>query len=108
MLCTLNTKTVIKFYIFINVSCICRNEQAARVVQLGGKWDGHPLGPPIIVHCSAGIGRTGTLCTMDVCLKRLVDQGTIDVMGTVERIRSQRAYSIQVPEQYLFCHGKAL
>jgi tyrosine-protein phosphatase non-receptor type 9 len=38
-------------------------------------------------------------------MKRLNDQGTIDVMGTVERIRSQRAYSIQVPEQYLFCHA---
>ncbi|OXA62769.1 tyrosine-protein phosphatase non-receptor type 9 isoform X2 [Folsomia candida] len=82
-----------------------RNEQSSRVVQLGDKWDGHPHGPPIVVHCSAGIGRTGTLCTMDICIKRLVDQGTIDVMGTVERIRSQRSYSIQVPEQYLFCHA---
>lgn len=30
--------------------------------------------------------------------------GTVDVRGTVERIRSQRAYSIQMPEQYVFCH----
>jgi len=42
---------------------------------------------------------------MDICMRRLEDQSTIDVMATVERIRSQRAYSIQVPEQYLFCHA---
>jgi tyrosine-protein phosphatase non-receptor type 9 len=42
---------------------------------------------------------------MDICIRRLEDQSIIDVQGTVERIRSQRAYSIQVPEQYLFCHA---
>jgi tyrosine-protein phosphatase non-receptor type 9 len=28
----------------------------------------------------------------------------VDVRGTVEKIRSQRAYSIQMPDQYVFCH----
>ena len=42
---------------------------------------------------------------MDICIRRLEDQSIIDVLGTVEKIRSQRAYSIQVPEQYLFCHA---
>ncbi|KAK6631359.1 hypothetical protein RUM44_005885 [Polyplax serrata] len=81
-----------------------RQQQANMVNALGDTWAGHPRGPPIIVHCSAGIGRTGTFCTIDICLSRLQDVGTVDVRGTVERIRTQRAYSIQMPEQFIFCH----
>lgn len=81
-----------------------RRKQASMVNALGDTWAGHPRGPPIVVHCSAGIGRTGTFCTLDICISRLEDIGTADIRGTVERIRSQRAYSIQMPDQYTFCH----
>lgn len=46
----------------------------------------------------------GTFCTLDICINRLEETSTVDIKGTVERIRSQRAYSIQTPEQYVFCH----
>ncbi|XP_076254583.1 protein tyrosine phosphatase Meg2 isoform X2 [Rhynchophorus ferrugineus] len=81
-----------------------RRQQASMVRALEDTWAGHSRGPPIVVHCSAGIGRTGTFCTLDICILRLEDVGTVDVRGTVERIRSQRAYSIQMPDQYIFCH----
>lgn len=81
-----------------------RAAQASAVKALGDTWAGHTRGPPIVVHCSAGIGRTGTFCTLDTCISRLEDQGSCDVRGTVERIRSQRAFSIQMPDQYVFCH----
>lgn len=32
------------------------------------------------------------------------ETSTVDIRGTVEKIRSQRAYSIQTPDQYVFCH----
>lgn len=46
----------------------------------------------------------GTFITLDICISRLRDVGTVDIRGTVEKIRSQRAYSIQMPDQYIFCH----
>ncbi|XP_072759821.1 tyrosine-protein phosphatase non-receptor type 9 [Anoplolepis gracilipes] len=83
---------------------LVRQQQSKLLASRGDTWAGHPRGPPIVVHCSAGIGRTGTFCTLDICISRLEDTGTVDIRGTVEKIRSQRAYSIQMPDQYFFCH----
>ena len=41
---------------------------------------------------------------MDILTRRLLHVGTLDVQRTVERIRSQRAFSIQMPDQYVFIH----
>lgn len=81
-----------------------KEEQAKGVSELGESWTGHPLGPPIVVHCSAGIGRTGTFITLDVSINKLEDTGMINIREIVERIRSQRAHSIQMPDQYVFCY----
>lgn len=58
---------------------------------------------PIIIHCSAGIGRTGTYMTIDICREWLESGGDINLRDTVSRIRSQRAFGVQTPEQYQFC-----
>lgn len=50
----------------------------------------------------------GTFITVDICLRRLEHCGTVDVRETVRRVRSQRAFSIQMPDQYVFCHQAVL
>nr|XP_060611723.1 tyrosine-protein phosphatase non-receptor type 9 [Anolis sagrei ordinatus] len=81
-----------------------KHQQRVAVSALGPRYKGHPGGPPIVVHCSAGIGRTGTFCALDICLSQLHDVGTLNVFQTVVRMRTQRAFSIQTPEQYYFCY----
>ena len=46
----------------------------------------------------------GTFITMDISTQRLADIRTVDIRNTVRRIRTQRAFSIQMPDQYIFCH----
>uniref|UniRef100_A0AAQ5WZM4 Tyrosine-protein phosphatase non-receptor type 9 n=1 Tax=Amphiprion ocellaris TaxID=80972 RepID=A0AAQ5WZM4_AMPOC len=85
-----------------------KRQQRKMVKALGLLWTGHPLGPPMVVHCSAGIGRTGTFCALDICLSQLQDVGSLNVCQTVRRMRTQRAFSIQTPDQYYFCYNAIL
>ena len=72
------------------------------------KWTGHPLGPPICVHCSAGIGRTGTFQAIDISVNRLRASRSLQIEDTVNKIRLQRAQSVQMRDQYVFCYMAVL
>ena len=51
--------------------------------------------PPILVHCSAGVGRTGTFITIDLALEQAKKEGVVDIAGIVNRLRQQRTQMVQ-------------
>ncbi|KAM8851629.1 receptor-type tyrosine-protein phosphatase epsilon-like isoform 1-T4 [Synchiropus picturatus] len=59
---------------------------------------------PIIVHCSAGAGRTGTFIALSNILERVKAEGLLDVFQTVKSLRMQRPHMVQTVEQYDYCY----
>ena len=69
-----------------------------------GSKDTHPM----VVHCSAGVGRSGAFCSIDNCIHELDEQKKVNLQATVRKMRKQRAYSIQTDEQYEFAYQTLL
>ncbi|XP_070355414.1 receptor-type tyrosine-protein phosphatase H isoform X2 [Equus asinus] len=60
-------------------------------------------GPPI-VHCSAGVGRTGTLIALDVLLRQLECEGLVGPFSYLKKMRESRPLMVQTEAQYVFLH----
>ncbi|XP_072050190.1 uncharacterized protein [Amphiura filiformis] len=63
---------------------------------------------PVVVHCSAGVGRTGTFITIDSMLKMAKAEGKLDIFNFVCEMRSRRVHMIQTEPQYEFVHDALL
>ncbi|XP_076390649.1 tyrosine-protein phosphatase Lar isoform X8 [Megachile rotundata] len=63
-----------------------------------------PESGPLIVHCSAGVGRTGCFIVIDSMLERIKHEKMIDIYGHVTCLRAQRNYMVQTEDQYIFIH----
>lgn len=70
---------------------------------------------PMVVHCSAGCGRSGTFCVIDTMIQRLWHEREVytstthdKVWETVSRFREQRMSMVQTHRQFVFCYEAVL
>uniref|UniRef100_A0A8C3J247 protein-tyrosine-phosphatase n=1 Tax=Calidris pygmaea TaxID=425635 RepID=A0A8C3J247_9CHAR len=59
---------------------------------------------PAIVHCSAGVGRTGTFIALDRILQQLDSKDTVDIYAAVHDLRLHRVHMVQTECQYVYLH----
>ena len=105
------TKTILRIFIFIFfvytwlnlLSVECKQEVLMQLVQ----FQRFLFTGPIVVHCSAGIGRTGTFIVIDMILDQIDREGLdceIDIHRTILMVRSQRSGMVQTEAQYKFVY----
>ena len=59
---------------------------------------------PIVVHCSAGVGRSGTFITLDRILQQILMSKYVDIFGIVWAMRKERVWMVQTEQQYICIH----
>ncbi|XP_068128639.1 receptor-type tyrosine-protein phosphatase alpha-like [Hyperolius riggenbachi] len=67
-----------------------------------------PQSGPIVVHCSAGIGRTGTFLALDILLKMARAEKKVNVYQCILQLRKKRVNMVQEKEQYIFLYDVLL
>jgi protein tyrosine phosphatase len=105
----------------LNFIAAFEDKQREIVKQLGTSWTGNPWGPPILMHCKAGFGRSGltssffgSLATSTIlpgALTLIYNAITsfsltksVNFPEIVTKLRSQRNHAVERPSQYKFCH----
>ncbi|XP_053398634.1 uncharacterized protein LOC123556442 isoform X2 [Mercenaria mercenaria] len=81
-------------------------DTALSLVQFWRKVRGHEKAKrlPWMVHCSAGVGRTGTFIALDYLYDQDKSEGKVNIKGGVYNLRQQRLNMVQTKEQYVYLH----
>jgi len=99
------TRTVTQFH-FLSWADGCTPSSTKSLLEFRRKVNKSYRGRscPIIVHCSDGVGRSGTYVLIDMVLNRM-NKGSkeIDIAATLEHIRDQRSGMVQTRSQFEFC-----
>ncbi|XP_022110482.1 tyrosine-protein phosphatase 10D-like [Acanthaster planci] len=61
-------------------------------------------GTPTVVHCSAGVGRTGTFISLDRLMRHMEEFNFVDILSVTCDLRMHRSYMVQTEQQYVFIH----
>ncbi|XP_066913102.1 receptor-type tyrosine-protein phosphatase S-like isoform X1 [Clytia hemisphaerica] len=67
-----------------------------------------PDSGPTIVHCSAGVGRSGAYIAIDTGMERAQVQQDVDIFNYIASIRTRRIAMVQTEDQYVFVHDTVL
>ncbi|CDS40715.1 receptor type tyrosine protein phosphatase [Echinococcus multilocularis] len=78
----------------------CRASDPAPMAATGAAAVG-----PVVVHCSAGVGRTGCFIALCIGCEQLRKENKVDVLGIVSRLRLDRGGMVENSEQYTFLHA---
>ncbi|KAJ1831942.1 hypothetical protein IWW55_002892 [Coemansia sp. RSA 2706] len=66
-----------------------------------------PADSPVVVHCSAGVGRSGTFMVVDAAVDYFAQNSDYSgdlVADAFRSLRSQRTLMVQTLAQYMFCY----
>ncbi|KAG9352431.1 hypothetical protein JZ751_020845 [Albula glossodonta] len=70
--------------------------------------DQYSRNSPTIVHCSAGVGRTGTFIAIDRLIFQIERDSAVDVFGVIHELRMHRPLMVQTEDQYVFLNQCAM
>ena len=57
---------------------------------------------PMVVHCSAGVGRTGTFITLHAQLLRIEREEDVNIFAFVQEMRKRRCFMVQTEVRVSF------
>ena len=61
------------------------------------------LDQPLLVHCSAGVGRTGTFILLDRVMQQMKREGTLSIYNILKGMRGQRMKMVQTEVSVFMC-----